>query len=124
MKRKVLDRIVFAVRIGMYCRPDLELEDLLPCFQLRPPRCLPRVCCATHPGSPIEHGLAIIFVIFLDFVDVPYFFRRASRGQAWSVVPTGLSESDAAHLLRGCAACMRADDDPLKVLPLAEVIRH
>lgn len=38
--------------------------------------------------------------------------------KAWTVVPTILSDADAAHLVGMCAACKRAEGDPLRVLQL------
>ncbi|CAB1105496.1 unnamed protein product [Ectocarpus sp. CCAP 1310/34] len=43
---------------------------------------------------------------------------EASWFEAWAVVPTVLSDADAAHLVGMCAACKRSDGDPLKVLQL------
>ncbi|CAM9760821.1 unnamed protein product, partial [Ectocarpus sp. 12 AP-2014] len=43
---------------------------------------------------------------------------EASWFEAWVVVPTALSDADAAHLVGMCAACKRLDGDPLKVLQL------
>lgn len=41
--------------------------------------------------------------------------------QAWAVVPTALSEVDAARLVAKCSACKRGEDEPLRLLQLGEV---
>eukprot|EP00752_Nemacystus_decipiens_P004452 g4065.t1 len=43
---------------------------------------------------------------------------EASWFEAWTVVPTVLSDADAARLVGMCAACKRAEGDPLRVLQL------
>ncbi|CAN0082411.1 unnamed protein product [Pylaiella littoralis] len=43
---------------------------------------------------------------------------EASWFEAWAVVPTILSDADAAHLVGMCAACKRADGDPLGAVQL------
>eukprot|EP00903_Cladosiphon_okamuranus_P015336 g14166.t1 len=43
---------------------------------------------------------------------------EASWFEAWTVVPTVLSEAVAVHLVGMCAACQRAEGDPLRVLQL------
>lgn len=41
--------------------------------------------------------------------------------QAWAVVPSILTETDAAQLVGKCAACQRPEEDPLGVLQLCGV---
>lgn len=41
--------------------------------------------------------------------------------QAWAVVPSTLTETDAAQLVGKCAACQRPEEDPLGVLQLCGV---
>lgn len=62
------------------------------------------------------------FVYFHHHLLMPSFLL-----QAWSVVPTVLSEADAAHLVGMCAACKRSDGDPFGALQLgvraSEILR-
>ncbi|CAM9110328.1 unnamed protein product [Ascophyllum nodosum] len=43
---------------------------------------------------------------------------RRSWFEAWMVIPLGISQADAAHLVGMCSACQRAEDDPLRVLQM------
>lgn len=75
-------------------------------------------CCVhTGPGTLLPDGDTLAIAGFaLQAVRIYVFLLPFC--QAWTVVPTVLSDADAAHLVGMCAACKRAEGDPLKVLQL------